>query len=72
MTGRTPLSSINLLYQETGVEKFKLTYLNKIFNNNTLSYLKNILPERFHYIHEYNARNANDCQLFQQEQHYTL
>ncbi|CAC5414020.1 unnamed protein product [Mytilus coruscus] len=69
VTGGTRLTSINLLYKETGWGKLKdrreahrLTYLYKMSYNITPSYLNNILPERFRNTHKFNTRNANDFQ----------
>ena len=69
VTGGTKLTSIDLLYKETGWEKLstrrevhRLTYLYKMTNNLTPAYLSNILPNRFQDIHTYNTRNSSALQ----------
>ena len=72
VTGGTRLSSIRLLYDETGWEKLsdrrkdhRLTYFYKMVNNITPNYLSNILPNQFANIHTYNTRNSSSFQPIQ-------
>ena len=69
VTGGTKLTSIDLLYKETGWQRLterreihRLTYFYKMFNNISPPYLSNIVPNRFQDIHNYNTRNSSALQ----------
>ena len=80
VTGGTKLTSIDLLYKETGwqrlterLEIHRLTYFYKMFDNLSPPYSSNIVPKRFQDIHNYNTRNSSAIQPSSlQERHYIL
>lgn len=66
ITGGTKLTSHANLYKETGWQTLscrrkhhKIIKFQKIVNNITPQYLRNILPERHSHIHQHNTRDAN-------------
>ena len=67
VTGATKLTSLKLLYKESGWptlekrrEEHKLLQYFKMVKSLTPEYLSSLVPEQHHNIHNYNTRNAQD------------